>query len=42
MVENGNEVYAYIQSDGTQVWVYTRNGVIQNGGVNIIQNPKYL
>jgi hypothetical protein len=31
---NGNKVYARTQSDGTQVWVYERNGVIQNGGVN--------
>ncbi|AWV05743.1 RHS repeat-associated core domain-containing protein [Marilutibacter maris] len=29
---------SFIRSDGTQVWVSTRNGVIQNGGVN--QVPK--
>lgn len=30
----GNEWYSRIQSDGSQVWVNTRNGIIQNGGVN--------
>ncbi|MBO9458095.1 hypothetical protein [Labrenzia sp. R5_0] len=30
----GNEVHTITQADGSQVWVYTRNGVIQNGGVN--------
>uniref|UniRef100_UPI0039A4EC2A DUF637 domain-containing protein n=1 Tax=Rhodospirillum sp. A1_3_36 TaxID=3391666 RepID=UPI0039A4EC2A len=30
----GNEVYALIQADGSQIWVEIRNGVIQNGGVN--------
>lgn len=30
----GNTVFVSIQADGTQVWVETRNGIIQNGGVN--------
>lgn len=30
----GNEWYSQTQSDGSQVWVTTRNGTIQNGGVN--------
>ncbi|MCI5143730.1 MAG: hypothetical protein D3909_18800 [Candidatus Electrothrix sp. ATG1] len=34
----GNEWSARIQPDGSQVWVQTRNGVIQNGGVN--QTPR--
>ena len=34
MDKYGNEWYSQIQSDGSQVWVNTRNGTIQNGGVN--------
>lgn len=30
----GNEWYFQMQSDGSQVWVTTRDGTIQNGGVN--------
>ncbi|MDR0298972.1 MAG: hypothetical protein LBI13_02665 [Streptococcaceae bacterium] len=30
----GNNWYSKINSDGSQTWVTTRNGVIQNGGVN--------
>lgn len=30
----GNDVYISPQSDGSQVWGYTRNGTIQNGGVD--------
>lgn len=30
----GNEWYSQTQSDGSQVWVTTRGGIIQNGGVN--------
>lgn len=30
----GNDVYISTQSDGSQIWGYTRNGTIQNGGVN--------
>ena len=30
----GNEVFVSTRADGSQVWVETRNGVIQNGGVN--------
>ena len=30
----GNEWYSQMQSDGSQVWVTTRNGTIQNGGIN--------
>ena len=30
----GNSVYTQSQTDGSQVWVTTRGGVIQNGGVN--------
>jgi len=30
----GNKWFAMIRSDGSQVWVQTRNGVIQNGGLN--------
>jgi hypothetical protein len=29
----GSDVYAYMRKDGTQVWVYSRDGIIQNGGV---------
>ena len=31
----GNVWSAATQVDGTQVWVSTRNGIIQNAGVNI-------
>ncbi len=30
----GNDVYVSNRSDGSQIWVETRNGIIQNGGVN--------
>jgi hypothetical protein len=30
----GNEVFVSTRADGSQVWVETRNGIIQNGGVN--------
>ncbi|WP_267222557.1 RHS repeat-associated core domain-containing protein [Dyella silvae] len=30
----GNSIYTQSQTDGSQVWVTTRGGVIQNGGVN--------
>ncbi len=30
---NGNRVYAKVVN-GNQYWVYTRNGIIQDGGVN--------
>ena len=32
--KDGNEWYSRTQSDGSQVWVSTRNGIIQNGGIN--------
>lgn len=35
----GNEVYISIRSDGSQLWGYVRNGVIQNGGIN---NPPII
>ena len=31
---NGNRVYAEV-INGKQYWVYTRNGIIQDGGVNL-------
>ena len=34
----GNQWYAEVRPDGTQVWVRVRNGQITNGGVN--QTPK--
>jgi hypothetical protein len=30
----GNDVHVSTRPDGSQVWVETRNGIIQNGGVN--------
>ena len=30
----GNKVFSNIMRDGSQVWVYTRNGIIQNAGLN--------
>lgn len=30
----GNEWYSQTQSDGSQVWAITRDGTIQNGGIN--------
>lgn len=30
----GNEVHVSTRPDGSQIWVETRNGIIQNGGVN--------
>ena len=30
----GNDWYSHIQPDGSQVWAITRDGTIQNGGVN--------
>lgn len=35
----GNIWYAKIQEYGSQVWVRTRNGIINNGGVNKIPLP---
>ncbi|MVB10497.1 hypothetical protein CAFE_11870 [Caprobacter fermentans] len=32
--QNGCRWYSQLQSDGSQVWVRTRNGIIINGGVN--------
>lgn len=34
MDKYGNAWYSQMQSDGSQVWVNTRNGIIQNGGIN--------
>ena len=34
--EYGNFWHIKIQDDGTQLWVHHRNGVINNGGLNII------
>ena len=31
----GNEWYSQMQSDGSQVWAITRNGIIQNAGKNL-------
>ena len=31
---HGNSWYGQLQPDGTQVWVRSRNGVINNGGIN--------
>jgi hypothetical protein len=36
----GNQVYASLLDDGTEVWVYVRDGIIVNGGVNLI--PKWI
>lgn len=33
-----NEWYSKLRSDGTQIWVKVRHGVIRNGGVN--QTPR--
>jgi hypothetical protein len=30
----GSSIYTQTQSDGSQIWVITQGGVIQNGGVN--------
>ncbi len=35
----GNEVYARRQSDGSEIWVEVRGGIIHNGGVN--HTPRY-
>ena len=35
----GNDWYAYIQADGTQVWVQVRKGEIINGGLNLTLRP---
>ena len=35
----GNKWFTSIQSDGGQVWVQTRNGIIQNGGINYPPKP---
>ena len=31
---HGNQVYSQMQSDGSQIWVYVRDGIIRNGGRN--------
>lgn len=31
---------AQLQVDGTEIWVYSRNGVIVNGGIN--QTPRWI
>ena len=32
----GSRVYTQMLANGNQVWVYVRNGVIQDGGVNLV------
>ena len=36
----GNQIFAQIIADGTEVWVIVRNGIIQNAGVN--QIPQWI
>jgi len=31
----GNLVFARLLADGSEVWIYVQNGIIQNGGLNI-------
>jgi RHS repeat-associated protein len=37
--KNGLQWYGAIQPDGTQLWGSVRNGVIQNGGLNLTPQP---
>lgn len=37
---HGNQVFARILDDGTEIWVQVRNGIIQNGGLN--QTPSWI
>ena len=37
--QNGNRWYVQILSDGRQVWVTTRDGIIQNAGINNVALP---
>lgn len=36
---NGIDTFRRLLDDGTQVWVEVRNGVITNGGLNVIPRP---
>ena len=32
----GNEWFAALQTNGTQIWVQVREGKVKNGGVNVV------
>jgi RHS repeat-associated protein len=36
----GNQIFAQLLSDGTEIWVQIQGGIIQNGGINLI--PRWV
>ena len=35
----GNDWYAQVLNNGNQVWVESKNGIVWDGGVNMVPRP---